>query len=84
MASSPAASAALKAVLAPAVTISAVDLAAELDVTPQAVYNWMNGAGRPAVAHRKRVEELTGVPSASWLTDAERDAAGLPPREVTP
>lgn len=79
MASSPAASAALKAALSPSITVRA--LAEACGVTDQAVFNWMGGGGRPAVHHRALVEKLTGVHRSSWLTDEEREAAGLPPRE---
>jgi transcriptional regulator with XRE-family HTH domain len=71
-----AATAALDSALSP--TMTPTKLAEELGVTPQAVHNWRSGRARPDAKLRKRIEELLGIPRTSWLTDAEREAAGLP------
>lgn len=76
-----AATAALKRALypeAPPRAISPHDLADRLNVTPQAVHNWAAGRSRPSASIRGELEALLGVPRTWWLTDEEREAAGLP------
>jgi transcriptional regulator with XRE-family HTH domain len=54
----------LREVLKPSLNQS--DLARELGVTRQAVYNWMQGIARPSLESMTRLEDLYGIPIRSW------------------
>ena len=49
-------------------------LARVLDVSPQAVSQWCSGVKRPEAVLREAVEEITGIPAPSWLTQEESDS----------
>jgi len=46
-------------------------LAKRLDVTTQAVWNWVNGVSRPSPANRDAIEHITGIHRREWLTPEE-------------
>jgi transcriptional regulator with XRE-family HTH domain len=41
-------------------------IARKLGVTPQAVQKWLCGFSRPEREHREKLEQLVGIPAASW------------------
>lgn len=49
-------------------TVSA--LAEHLGCTRQAVHKWLSGETRPTIDHAAQLEELTGIPAASWRRHA--------------
>lgn len=60
----------LRSYLTPQIT--SAELARKLGVSQQLVYNWTHGLGRPDIELREKIEELTGVPASTWLTENER------------
>lgn len=67
----------LREAMSPPPRMTQGKLAEDLGVTAQAVSNWCSGRARPEPKHRKRIEELTGIPRTAWMTDEEREAAGI-------
>ncbi len=57
------------------------EFAEKLGVSPQAVSNWVaedpKNRTRPSGHLRKEIERIAGIPRATWLTDEEREAAGI-------
>lgn len=50
--------------------MNAAELAAELEVTPQAVSQWLRGENLPRPSTMRRLEELTGIPMQEWMEEA--------------
>jgi len=46
-------------------------LADALSVSPQAVWNWINGKSRPSRKAAEAIERVTGIPAKGWLSDED-------------
>lgn len=59
----------LRSCISPAFTRD--ELAAQLGVTKQAIYAWLNGIARPTPDKMAKIEDLTGIPMRSWAESSQ-------------
>jgi transcriptional regulator with XRE-family HTH domain len=46
--------------------MSQSDLARQLEVSPQAVSEWVRGAKQPSAERMAQIEDLLGIPMRAW------------------
>lgn len=51
------------------------ELARQLEVSAQAVSDWLRGDSLPRPETMAKIEDITGVPMRSWTVPAEEDPA---------
>ena len=50
-------------------------LAIQLDVDQSIVYGWIWGRSLPSLRNAFRLEQVTGIPAETWLTEPVAEAA---------
>lgn len=58
-----------EALAPPPERMTQVRLAELCEVTPQAVWNWVNGHGRPGAESMALIEKHLGIPMRDWVVD---------------
>ena len=64
--------------------LTKAELAGLLNVSPSACSRWFTGMRSPYPDLRESIETLTGIPAASWRTDAEVKRARKQAKRKTP
>jgi hypothetical protein len=54
-------------------------IAIQLDVDQSIVYGWIWGRSVPSLRNAFRLEQVTGIPAETWLSEAVAEAASAAP-----
>lgn len=79
-----AASEALRELLRPKRPMSQTELARELDVSPQAVSEWVSGNSQPTPDRMGKIEDLLGIPMRLWTKPKQQNETSCSEDECHP